>query len=217
MGHISGTLGLMPEAIEHRLPWGPVLRGVGWGIGAHTSFFFHEPGTDIDAWGVLPRAIASSLPVRAVAVDLPGHGLSEDPWEEEWLPDVMRFLAGAEHSGGMQIVIAAGASALAALDLAPELDFAGLVCLSPTAPDAELRFARSPWTPKLFFAGSLADDDLETARGLAASCGGWSAATSVPVPARGTALLGTEWQGRIVEHVVGFARDRVYPRTRPPG
>jgi pimeloyl-ACP methyl ester carboxylesterase len=208
---------LTHEAIEYRLPWGPTLRGVGWGSGPHTALFFHEPGTDIDAWGHLPRALASGLPVRAVAMDLPGHGLSDDPWEEEWLSEIMRFLAGAERSSGMQIVIAAGASALAALDLAPELEIAGLVCLSPTAPDAEPGVARSPRTAKLFFAGSHANDDLEAARKLAASCGGWSAVTSVPVSARGTALLSTEWRQRIVEHVVGFARDCVYPRTRPPG
>ena len=187
------------------------MRGARWGSGAHHLLFLHEPGANIDAWGSLPRALARALPVAAIAIDLPGHGLSDDPWEPDRLSEVIRLFA--PHSGERHhIIIAAGASALAALDLADALDLAGLVGFSPPRPDPDWTPRRSPRTPKLFFAGSCAGEELEIARRLASSCGGWSAVTSIPVCARGAALLETDWRGRIVEHVMGFARDCLYPR-----
>jgi hypothetical protein len=57
----------------------------------------HDPGSDLDAWGSLPWQLARALPLAVVAIDLPGHGLSDAPWEPERLGDVVRFIAANPH------------------------------------------------------------------------------------------------------------------------
>jgi pimeloyl-ACP methyl ester carboxylesterase len=91
MGHIDAKAP-QPDAFELPLPWGPVVRGVRWGSSPDSVLLLHEPGTDIDAWGPLPAQLANALRVEAVAVDLPGHGLSDDPWEPERLGQLVQML-----------------------------------------------------------------------------------------------------------------------------
>jgi pimeloyl-ACP methyl ester carboxylesterase len=52
----------------------------------------HEPGADVDAWGTLPAQLAQALNVEVVAFDLPGHGLSDDPWDERTTGELVRQL-----------------------------------------------------------------------------------------------------------------------------
>ncbi len=238
------------DAIELPLPWGPVIRGFRWGEGSDTLFLLHEPGSDIDAWGMLPATLAHVLQVKTVALDLPGHGLSDDPWDPVRLPDLLRELSigvrvtddgtlpsapyalpslqrngrpspdfsvsqsqserrpGGEASRrkncdypdsklssnpNRRFVIAAGIAATSALTLASELELTGLVFFTPEAPNAGWTPPRSPTIPKLFVAGSMVGNDLETARRLSTTCGGWSVVTALPVAARGTALLTSAW------------------------
>jgi pimeloyl-ACP methyl ester carboxylesterase len=195
------------EAMEQPLPWAPSIRGLRWAGGPDTVFLLHEPGSDVDAWGALPVRIARRLAVDTVALDLPGHGLSDDPWEPARLPELLRELTNIAPETKRRLVIAAGCVALTSLELAAELELGGLVCLSPMAPSDGSRVQRSPSVPKLFVAGSLRERDLVTARGLAAACGGWSVVTSLPVSERGTGLLTSAWRGRVVEDIVTFLRD----------
>ncbi len=203
-----------PGAIEHTLPWGPVVRGLRWGDGAGRVLLLHEPGTDVDAWGLLPACLASRLTLTLLAIDLPGHGLSDDPWQPERLPDIVHsLLAGATER---PFVIAAGSIAGMLLEFAAELAPGGLVLFSPEA-NSGTRPNRSPAVPKLIFAGSVAGDDLAVARQLAAMTGGWTLVTGIPGSTRGTALLNTPWQTRICEQIAAFIRDGqrgpVTPRT----
>jgi pimeloyl-ACP methyl ester carboxylesterase len=207
MGNISDEASLSPQAIEWSLPWGQVFRGFRWGNGPDTAFLLHEPGADLDAWTTLPVEISRQLEIETVAVDLPGHGLSDDPWEPAGLPDLLRLLPGLAPAAGRRFLIAAGSPALAALQQASTIELSGLVCLSPAIPDVEKISSRSPRLPKLFVAGSLAGSDLNQARQLAAACGGWSVVTSLPVAERGTALLGSSWGAQLVEQIVAFLRD----------
>lgn len=203
-------------AIAQTLTWGQTVHGVRWGLGDHRVLFLHEPGTDLDGWGSLPRDLAPALQIEARAFDLPGHGLSDDPWNPELLPAVISELIAPEGSAANNpILIAAGATAPAALQIADELALSGLVALSPHGESQS--FSRSPKVPKLFFAGSQAGADLDKARQLASAGGGWAAVTAVPVDARGTALLDTDWNRRIVESIAAFIRDCLYgrPTSRP--
>ena len=100
----------------------------------------------------------AELEIETVAVDLPGHGLSDDPWEPERLPDLLRALPEIAPAAGRRFLIAAGDSATAALEHAPEIELSGLVCLSPQIPSDVWRPPRSPRVPKLFVAGSLAGE-----------------------------------------------------------
>jgi pimeloyl-ACP methyl ester carboxylesterase len=207
MGRVSEAQSRQPDAWEQRLPWGPVVRGLRWEGGSDRVLLLHEPGADIDAWGALPATLAQRLPLDVTEVDLPGHGLSDDPWQEERFRDLLwEMIRGVSHPG-RNFVLAAGTTALAALSFAAELDLAGLVSFSPTTPPQGEELARSPRVPKLLFAGALSGDDLRVARELAAACGGWAAVTSVPVAERGTALLASAWQGQLIEQTVAFLRD----------
>jgi pimeloyl-ACP methyl ester carboxylesterase len=200
--------------ITQTLTWGQTVRGVRSGLGDLRTLFLHEPGSDLDAWGSLPRDLARALAAETRAFDLPGHGLSDDPWNPEQLPAVISELIAPEGSAaGPTIVIAAGVSALAALQIADRLDVAGLVALSPTEESQSI--PRSPRAPKLFFAGSRAGADLDTARRLAAASGGWAVVNAVPVDASGTNLLNTEWNQRVAESIAAFIRDCIYRRPTP--
>jgi pimeloyl-ACP methyl ester carboxylesterase len=207
MGNINDRATLRAQAIEWILPWGTVLRGFRWGQGLDTAVLLHEPGADLDAWATLPVEIARQLEIETVAVDLPGHGLSDDPWDPAQLPDLLQHLPDLAPTTGRRFLIAAGAPALAALERASTVELAGLVCLSPAIPEDGQYPARSPRLPKLFVAGSLAGNDLNNARQLATACGGWAVVTSLPVAARGTALLASSWGGQLVEQITAFLRD----------
>jgi pimeloyl-ACP methyl ester carboxylesterase len=93
MGNVVETPVPHPEAVELPLPWGPVIRGFRWGGGPDTVLLVHEPGSDVDAWGTLPVLIARRLRIETVALDLPGHGLSDDPWDPARLPDLLLELS----------------------------------------------------------------------------------------------------------------------------
>ncbi len=240
MGNVSVVLPLPPQPIEAPLPWGPVMRGLRWGNGPGVAWFLHEPGRDIDAWRGLPAQIARSLSLQSIALDLPGHGLSDDPWEPSRMHELVRYLLSgqverstspgmtltplplspcAQGEGGM-FVIAAGCSAFTSLLHATEPGLSGLVCLSPrfpSGPDLGTIPPRTPHIPKLLFAGSRADGDLATARRLATTTGGWAVVNSVPVVERGTELLATPWQDRIGEAIVAFLRDCRLRTAHNPG
>ena len=216
MGNLSDRATLSPLAIEQLLPWGAVLRGLRWGNASDVALLLHEPGADIDAWATLPSEMARQLEIETVAVDLPGHGLSDDPWEPARLPDLLRALPDLVPSADGRFLIAAGTPAVAALEQAPALALSGLVCLSPQLPAPGGNPPRSPRVPKLFVAGSLAGSDLADARRLATACGGWSVVTSLPVTERGTALLASAWGGQLIDQIITFVRDCQRCRTPSP-
>jgi pimeloyl-ACP methyl ester carboxylesterase len=221
MGDVGDRAALSPLAIEWNLPWGAALRGVQWGSGADLALLIHDPGADLDAWLTLPGEIARRLEVRTIAVDLPGHGLSDDPWDPARLPDLLRALPEIAPAAGRWFLVTAGASATTALAQAPVIEPSGLICLSPQRPDQEQNPPRSPHVPKLFVAGSRAGSDLNTARRLATASGGWTVVTALPVAERGTALLASPWGGQLTEQIIAFLHDcqhRQLPlahRTRP--
>ncbi len=220
MGNVTRSTVPAPSPVELPLPWGPIVRGMRWGEGPTIVFLLHEEGKDIDidAWGALPGLLTRALPVQAVAVDLPGHGLSDDPWVAERLPEVIDALVGQSTGNARPILISAGGSALAALNAADRLQLAAIVALSPDDPEPHAAVPRSPGTAKTFFAGSHRANDVDVARRLAATGGGWASVTSVPVDARGSALLQAPWGPRVNEHIVAFLRDCIYRspiRPRP--
>ena len=190
MGNVSDRATPSPQAIERRLPWGPVLRGFRWGNGPDVALLLHEPGADLDAWATLPVEIARQLEIETVALDLPGHGLSDDPWEPARLPDLLRNLPDIAPAAGRRFLIAAGDSAIAALEQAPaiELSGSGLPFAAESWMTAGIRRAHracpSSSSPDRWL-GAISND----ARRLATACGGWAVVTSLPVAERGTGLL----------------------------
>ena len=207
MGNVSDRATLSPQAIEWHLPWGQIIHGFRWGKGPDTALLLHEPGLDLDSWTTLPVEIARQLEIETIAVDLPGHGLSDDPWDPARLPDLLRHLPDLALTAGRRFLIAAGSPAITALEQASVIELAGLVCLSPAIAEDGENPPRSPRLPKLFVAGSLAGNDLHEARRLATACGGWAVVTALPVPKRGTGLVTSAWRAQLIEQIVAFLRD----------
>ncbi|MDP9365174.1 MAG: hypothetical protein M3Q10_13280, partial [Chloroflexota bacterium] len=107
----GGTPSPPTVALEIPTHFGPVLRAQRWGWGPSAVILVHEPGGDLDAWADLPALLAASdLP--AIAVDLPGHGLSDDPWEPDRLSETLSGAADHVRAGGAGRVflVVAGAS-----------------------------------------------------------------------------------------------------------
>src|SRR4051812_16642691 len=112
MGNISDRVAVTPQAIEWNLPTGQVIRGLRWGQGPDTVVLLHDPGSDLDAWETLPLEIARQLGIEAIAVDLPGHGLSDDPWNPAHLTDLLRHLRDLTLAARRRFLIVAGSPAL---------------------------------------------------------------------------------------------------------
>ncbi|MDQ3467328.1 MAG: hypothetical protein M3411_03735 [Chloroflexota bacterium] len=235
---------LMPAArgfavvpIAWRLPDGTMPRGQQWGEGESQVLLLHAAGSDLDAWGDLPPLLAARG-FRVQTVDLPGHGLSDGPWQPDRLAAIVRWLTGGEgetvvddeatiaprraparQSGRVlervsaeTFVVGAGTSADAALRVAADGGIDGLVAMSPTA---EID-AAAGWSgvPKLIVASSLASDEMRLAKRLAQQGGGWTMLSTIPVAASGTALLDGAWGAQVREQVVSFLRDCQRRRRR---
>ncbi len=218
---------------EWRLADGTTLRGQQTGRGDARLILLHEPGRDLDAWGDLPLLLAArSFAVETI--DLPGHGLSDGPWQPDALPALVRSLvrcdgatmSGAEPEGldatfraaGLHrpvdaqesartatYLLAAGDSADAALAAAADGGVDGLVLLSPT-PDAAANRRRSG-VPKLIVTGSQAGAARRATTALAQEAGGWTMLSTIPEAAGGTALVAGDWGDQVQEQIVTFLRD----------
>ena len=191
----------------------PALRGQRWGDGASELLLLHGGGADLDAWGALPALLAHHLDATVIAVDLPGHGLSDDPWQPERLPELLAALASRPAGSARLAVVAAGDTAAALLREAGRLAVAAVVLLSPALPETVAGWERSPSVSKLFLAGSLAGDELARCRQAANALGGWAVVVGVPDAAQGTELLVGDHLGTVVAHAAGFLRQALARRA----
>lgn len=191
----------------------PALRGQRWGDGASELLLLHGGGADLDAWGALPALLAHHLDATVIAVDLPGHGLSDDPWQPERLPELLAALASRPAGSARLAVVAAGDTAAALLREAGRLAVAAVVLLSPALPETVAGWERSPSVSKLFLAGSLAGDELARCRRAANALGGWAVVVGVPDAAQGAELLVGDHLGTVVAHAAGFLRQALARRA----
>lgn len=185
-----------------------------WGDEPDRVVLLHDAGRDLDAWGPLPARLAARLPVAVVNLDLPGHGLSDDPWREDDAADLLRVVLRDTESAGRTFVVTAGQLAGLTLGMADELGIAGLIALSPQAPSSSATLLRSPTVPKLLFAGALAGDDLQVTRQVASFTGGWAVVTSIPAATTGTDLLDDSWRRTVFDQIETFLRDCLIRRPR---
>jgi pimeloyl-ACP methyl ester carboxylesterase len=162
----------------------------------------HGPGEDLDTWGDVPAVLASDG-YGVVVVDLPGHGLSDDPWEEEGAGELMAVLVGGVRAvGGRRcFVVAVGEVAEAAVK-AEGVDAA--VVVSPVAPVKE---AGGAMPPVLVVVGGLNRAAVAAADRFFRWTRGWAVMSSLGTERQGTAVFGSEWAMQAKEQVVGFFRD----------
>jgi len=199
------------EAVKVSPPGLPLLRGIRWGDEPAT-LLLHAPGGDLDDWQDLPLLLARRTGFGAVALDLPGHGLSDDAGRRERgaqrLAEVIRTLAVAGESSRVRAIVAAGETALALLAVAPTLDLAGIVCLSPAAPGSGSNpVARSPKVPKLFLAWSGDGNEITRTRALATEAGGWTIVSGFAGPGPGAALLDGPWGDQARDQIAAFLQE----------
>src|SRR5438477_10057982 len=84
-------------AVEFAGPAALTMRGLRSGEGDRWAVLVHGEGRDLDGW----RPLAGSLADRGfsvLAIDLPGHGASDDRWESELAVPVV---VGAIEFGGL--------------------------------------------------------------------------------------------------------------------
>lgn len=184
------------------LPRDRIARGLHWPGGPDTAVLLHDVGGDLDDWRGLPASLAAQG-YRVLAIDLPGHGLSDDPWEQGRAREtVADLIAGArQHQTGRCFVISAGA-------IPPLIGGAGLdalVAVSP-APDDDWEPAQST-PPCLIFVGGADPAAAEAADRYFRGRRGWSVVSSFGVPDNGSDLLTGAWAGHLTEQIVAFLRD----------
>jgi pimeloyl-ACP methyl ester carboxylesterase len=134
-----------------------------------------------------------------VAVDLPGHGLSDDPWIPERAEDLLsEIVSAARGDGGRCFVIAIGEIATLASRLAVD----ALVAISPEAADRDMSAA-----PCLIFVGGADPDAAIAADRFFRNRRGWSVVSSFGVPENDAALLTGPWSTHLAEQTITFLCD----------
>jgi pimeloyl-ACP methyl ester carboxylesterase len=179
-----------------------VVRGYRWRGDATSVLLLHAPGEDLDAWEDLPGVLAGDG-YSIVAVDLPGHGLSDDPWEPLAVADLISVLIAEARAAGARrsFVVAAGELAPAAL-LARDVD--ACVAVSPAAPETA---PDGPTPPVLVLVGGLDRGAVEAADRFFRWTRGWAVMSALGTERQGAAIFTSDWGGHAREQMLGFFRD----------
>ena len=195
--------------VEVESSGGVVLRGERWPGGDEWYVLVHDLGEDIDAWRPLQGAIAAQGR-SAVALDLRGHGGSDDG-PEDLEADIDAAIRFARANGAAAVcVVAAGSAALAALRSAPDSATEILVLLSPATSAEPVEALRAPGVPRLFLHGAEHAAIDATVLELRNAAIGWAGSIAFPTAAQGTALLASEWRQHAIEHVSAFVKEQMF-------
>jgi len=193
---------LTPASVEFSGDGGLTLRGIRWGEAPARCLLLHDIGGDLDMWDVIPAALAAAG-MSALAIDLPGHGLSDEGPE---LPvgEILRRCG--DQITAMPMVLGMGDSADAILHDAAELRLAGMVGLGPAWRDGDSP-ARSPFVPKLLIGRTGIEGEVAACRRLTNACGGWAIASSLPTDAPFPDVIASPLGPMVTDAVVAFCRD----------
>lgn len=94
-------VGVLP--VEFAGPRALTLRGLRSGEGDRWAVLVHGEGRDLDGWRPLAGFLADHG-FSVLAIDLPGHGASDDPWESALaLPAVVAAIDFARSESSRQI------------------------------------------------------------------------------------------------------------------
>ncbi len=198
------------RALETLALTGQVLRGQCWGGGVNLVILVHAPGGDLDAWDNLPLHLADSG-LAVITFDLPGHGLSDDPWEPDLLAGSIRAVVDyARRLGATRVfLVAARTSVPSALQVAAVGGVDALVALSPPDIQDDRDVVNGPTAtlPKLLLVGAKEEGALLAAQRFWRRCIGWTVLSTLPTCKQGTDLLAGPWGRQALEQIVTFLRD----------
>lgn len=187
-----------------------VLRGHFWRGGEAWAVLVHDEGEDLDAWAPLVSEL-SAAGLSVVAIDLAGHGASDDPWDPSLAPaDVAATMRFALNEGAKAVfLIGAGAGASAALVAAVEVEPQAIVALSPRAAlnGVDPEAIRESAAPKLFVVGGRDRTALAHTVDIYRRAIGWGLIEQPPVTEQGTDLLASDWAEQVGEKILAFLRD----------
>lgn len=193
---------IVPESVEIVGDDGRALRGIRWGAAPARCLLLHDLGADLDEWDVIPAALAAAG-MSAIAIDLPGHGLSDDGP----VPEVGEILA---RCGGLvaskPMILAIGAEAAAVLREGADLQLAGMIGFGPAVENIDA-LPRSSFMPKLLIGRTGVEDEVRRCRQLSNHCGGWAIASSVPGDAPFSEVFASRFGGMVCDQVVAFSHD----------
>jgi pimeloyl-ACP methyl ester carboxylesterase len=178
------------------------VRGVLWPGAADTVLLIHDVGDDLDSWGALPAALAGQG-YRVIAIDLPGHGLSDDPWEPVAAKEVLDFVISSARRGqrGKCFAISIGSIA----PVVGSLHADALIALSPSPGSEWSRETIS--TPCLIFVGGADAAAADAANRYFRGRTGWTVVSSFGTAENGAALLTSLGAVHVNEQILAFLRD----------
>jgi pimeloyl-ACP methyl ester carboxylesterase len=206
------------EPVELRTGDGLVLRGECRQGEPDWLVLVHDVGQDLDAWRPL-IGLAALRGWSALALDLRGHGGSDDPWDADaCVADVVLATTEARRRGARAVCVAgAGEGAIAALRAADESPPEALVLLSPgPVPEEHAGSLRAAGVSELIVVGSHSARDDEDARRVAELSIGPALRVGLPTPAHGTELLAGPLACQAIEHVAAFWEEQRYLAAAPP-
>ncbi len=193
----------MSDAVSFELTIGTgVVRGYRWDGDANAVVMLHDAGSDLDCWGGLPGALHAAG-YTVVAVDLPGHGLSDDPWAPDTLPEIAGSI---EKDAQRRFLIAAGAVA-GRLLFSADPPFDAVIGFSPSLGDAYERKNTEATPPALLFVGSLDPVARVATDAVFRLTRGWTLVSSFGTTHQGASLLDSEWGQHVFEQCVSFLQD----------
>lgn len=203
------------------LPNSARVYGVSWGDAEASLLLLHDYGEDLDSVRPLARSV-SRRGWRTIALDLPGHGLSDavpgNVLSQSALAALHHYLVG--RGWGPLFIAGVGMSAEVARGFSKLPEVAGLILISP-APLAVGSGQRLS-VPTLLFVPNRRPEVVQAVQDLCASAEAYWLRALLPTDQAGSALLRGRWLSQINSHLVGFLvevlalyRSRV-PRREPP-
>lgn len=204
-GFHARPIAVMP--VELPLPDGSIIRGeftkAPEGDSGAGAILVHDIGTDRDLsdWAGLIEPILGAG-VNGLAIDLPGHGMSDDPIDGAASMDALiaahRFLV--DLPVPRCFVFAVGASMASAVALADDIRALGLVAIAPHPPASLQRPTRPKFCPSLLISSS-ATEETEALKSWFPLLRGWAVSSVFD----GDPLNGP-WRGHVGEQVGMFLR-----------
>ena len=191
-----------PTPIE--IPYRPetTIRGQLWPGNAATVVLVHDAGADLDAWATLPSYL-SGHGYRVLAVDLPGHGLSGDPWEPDHADDALAAIVAYARSQDTGPLFALSMGGMA--PVVGRVPLEAHVTVSPR-PDTDWTREESR-SPCLIFVGGADRDAAAAANRYFRGRLGYGLVSSFGTVENGPALIRGVWAGHLQEQTVAFLRD----------
>ena len=178
------------------------MRGLHWPGDGDTVLLVHDLGADLDCWADLPCALQTDG-YRVVAIDLPGHGLSDD-WTTA--PNTADFLSAlttdlvARWPGRIFAVGVGG--------IVPLLDRTGAAAIVALGPQPALEDgAVGSHAPTLILVGGSDPEAAAAANRYFRNRRGWAVSSSFGNAQNGAGLLSGPWSGHVIEQIVAFLRD----------